>query len=913
MTGVLRLDLAKNLSLSHAADFHHGLLVVLLVSAALASPSAAQSPCDVLLPQAEKSYEEARFAAVPELLEGCLKSRPSRRERAEAYVLMAKAYVMDDRLHRARQATEQILRFDSEFEGDPRRDPPRFVAMVAEVRRELTTTQVSSVSKFDESLAEAPATVAVITAEEIARRGYLDLEQVLHDLPGFDISRNAGLAYANVYQRGLRSNDNTRTLLLIDGVEENDLWSQVAYISRQTPLSNVERIEVIYGPASTMYGANAFAGVVNIITSDPENLIEEGRRFGANVVATAGSLGTDYVDATVAGRSESGLVSWSLTSRVFRSDELDLSRFDDWDYDPADFERVSYAGLLNIQGVDQNGNYRAQQFLDQTGLGTSPYYTVSSDGSGVATAIELTPAGAQRAVELDQQVYSQEVLGRPVNFSNPTRDHYVYAKLKLSNLVLGFGTWNYDEGGTPWYTDFSRAAGSDAGPRWDFKADWLYAKYSRPIGRNLSLNVFGRYKSQELGNNLVITVLNSYAGGQLGLQQLAADVPASWGTIYLYQQSSQLRAEANAAYNPSEKFNLVGGVELRNGSLQGNLLLSFEPNPSETGFTFGPGLAGDNHFKGTDLGAYAQASYRPSERVKIVVGGRVDNNEVRETLGYGTVFVPRLALIYMPRNFVFKAIYAEAFQPAANAQKYAVTPGNVDFPSLDLEPERIENIELAASWQPPGSNFVAEVSAYQAEVSDVVQLVTVPCDTCPSSTTFGYRGIGAFRIRGLQGTASWRYKDYTISGNYTYTDPFNTAPVDISDPALSPLRDEQGNLIEELPVGDIADHQLKVQFGARLWRELSLSVQASYVGSRRTGKGTTTDRNPFDSIDSFFVANAALLYEPPRGGFSFQLIANNVFDRSYYHPGIAEADGTVFAARSPQAGRTFFGRVVYSF
>ena len=121
-------------------------------------------------------------------------------------------------------------------------------------------------SKKAENVLKAPATVIIITEEEIINRGYIDVEQVFHDLPGFDISKGQGANYSNLYQRGYRSIMTDRTLLLVDGVEQNDLVSDNAQISRQYPLSNIKRIEVIYGPASTMYGANAFVGVVNIVT-----------------------------------------------------------------------------------------------------------------------------------------------------------------------------------------------------------------------------------------------------------------------------------------------------------------------------------------------------------------------------------------------------------------------------------------------------------------------------------------------------------------------------------------------------------------------------------------------------------------------------------------------------------------------
>ena len=183
---------------------------------------------------------------------------------------------------------------------------------------------------------EAPATVIVVTAEQIRRRGYLDLEAVIHDLPGFDISRSNGYSYSNLYQRGFRSDTTNRTLFLVDGVEQNDLHSNTAHISRQFPLSNIDRVEVVYGPASTMYGANAFLGVINVITKDPDDVIAEGKSIGVDAQVGGGAWSTGFLDATVAGRYRGATLS--LTGRVYKSDEWDLSQYSNWNYNPADYQ-----------------------------------------------------------------------------------------------------------------------------------------------------------------------------------------------------------------------------------------------------------------------------------------------------------------------------------------------------------------------------------------------------------------------------------------------------------------------------------------------------------------------------------------------------------------------------------------------
>ncbi|MGV8090862.1 MAG: TonB-dependent receptor [Mangrovibacterium sp.] len=112
-----------------------------------------------------------------------------------------------------------------------------------------------------------------------------------------------GSEYANIYQRGFRQNNTEKTLLLIDGIEENDLWTNWAYVDRQYPLSNVEQVEIIYGPASTMYGPNAFAGVINVITRDSQNAVKQQNSIGVDANAGYGTYNTRFTDLSISGQS----------------------------------------------------------------------------------------------------------------------------------------------------------------------------------------------------------------------------------------------------------------------------------------------------------------------------------------------------------------------------------------------------------------------------------------------------------------------------------------------------------------------------------------------------------------------------------------------------------------------------------
>ena len=378
--------------------------IVLLVLFATSKSALAQESCARLIAAATDAYSSGQLEVVLERTKTCLAQRPSSSERESAFMLQSRALLALDDMAQAETAVRGLLQVNPEF-APAVDDPERFRTLVTTIKRELAREGVSSVSKMTESVPEAPATVIVVTGEQIRQRGYQDLEEVLHDLPGFDISRINGQSYSNIYQRGYRSNATNRTLFLVDGVEQNDLHSNIAHISRQFPLTNIDRVEVVYGPASTMYGANAFLGVINVITKDPDDVIKEGKSIGADVQAGGGAWNTRFLDGTVAGRYRGATLS--LTGRVYKSDEWDLSRYANWDYDPAFYS-------------SQAAKDRYDQLLF---------------GSDVGAFIKLLFGDARFAdpynpISLDQKALQSSLNGHPVAYSELTDDWMVSGRLK---------------------------------------------------------------------------------------------------------------------------------------------------------------------------------------------------------------------------------------------------------------------------------------------------------------------------------------------------------------------------------------------------------------------------------------------------------------------------------------------------
>jgi outer membrane receptor for ferrienterochelin and colicins len=131
---------------------------------------------------------------------------------------------------------------------------------------DLLNVKVITASGSEQTVKEAPSTIRVITAKQIEERGYEQLEDVLRDMEGIDVIHLGGYTPSIFYFRGLYGAENLRALLLIDGIRENNLVGSSDLSGPAYSLHNVKRIEIIWGPESALYGADAFGGVINIIT-----------------------------------------------------------------------------------------------------------------------------------------------------------------------------------------------------------------------------------------------------------------------------------------------------------------------------------------------------------------------------------------------------------------------------------------------------------------------------------------------------------------------------------------------------------------------------------------------------------------------------------------------------------------------
>jgi len=153
---------------------------------------------------------------------------------------------------------------------------------------ELLNVKISIASRRVEKRSDAPSSVTVFTHNELREMGITHLEELFNYVPGMQsVRRVFDTRFDSVAVRGVGHTWGDGVQVMINGLRQQDSYSGgSALFNRMLSLDNVERVEIIRGPGSSMYGANAFLGAINVITSDKQNsfYLSKGS-FDSNTVA----------------------------------------------------------------------------------------------------------------------------------------------------------------------------------------------------------------------------------------------------------------------------------------------------------------------------------------------------------------------------------------------------------------------------------------------------------------------------------------------------------------------------------------------------------------------------------------------------------------------------------------------------
>jgi len=395
---------------------------------------------------------------------------------------------------------------------------------------------VVSASKTEQSLKETTANIDVITHEELEEKHYASIIEALNTLAGIDFTQSGGIGQqSSLFIRGFA---NKYTLVLIDGMRANDPSNFEGALLDQITLSDIERIEVIKGAQSGIWGADASAGVINIIT-------KKAQPHHITAYTEVGSYGTKKIGATLSHVMNKGdikigfdrlLTDGFSAAEPKKADPLYGTRYDDllWERDPYTSTTIHAKAGINLTDNDRielsHRNVSSYVAFDSAGV-DKPYAIETSCWGTFCSNSYYTNSFKQR---FNKASYShsdkRNTLQAYASRSDFEREYYGGYKGKTDETGL-IDTFKYTDSGT-----------LVAGVSWQkFEVD---AVAGNSINKNyIGRAVFASNTNLFNNNSTVLTetiryddysIFGSKTTGKIGVKQNIGDasVSVNYGTAY---------------------------------------------------------------------------------------------------------------------------------------------------------------------------------------------------------------------------------------------------------------------------------------------------------------------------------------------------------------------------------------------
>ncbi|MFV0277446.1 MAG: TonB-dependent receptor domain-containing protein [Parahaliea sp.] len=669
---------------------------------------------------------------------------------------------------------------------------------------------VVTAAGYEQKITDAPASISVISQDEILTRPHVNLLDMLKYQEGIDVGTSRDkTGQGSVSMRGLTGE---YTLYLIDGRRQNnhgDIYPNNFggnAFGHMPPAEAIERVEVIRGPASTLYGADAMGGVINIITKKVSD-----RWYGSAAVSGTfqenDQFGDDrQAEFTATGPLIADKLSLSLRGSYYESD-------------------ASSPELAPVTDPSGQRHYRSVGF----GGGGR---TVDAETKEYGLSLAFTP-NEQNTLRFDYDYSSQVYDNSP--FTNPETGELSYPLGTKDNIEA---LWRASRGqvmpraGYAQDQEFTREWWSLSHQgRWGFGTSHVSLSYvdTANEGRTLPLTVTERLL---LGEMYYAT--GDYAGMPEEARKALAEstfLPRPARTL----ESSQYTLDARVEI-PLQGFGhhmLVIGTQVIDGELEDSVF-GMESND--------PGGVQDQEM----YSLFIEDSWTPAalSALTVTAGVRYDEHDT-----FGSEVSPRLYGVYtLSEAWTIKGGVATGFKTPQTTDLY---DGIIGFGGQgtspfagnpELEPETSVNSEVALYWSGKGGhnfNITYFNTRFDDKIArgDTVMSCTVtggvrPCVNLGTYDQLGYTtysqkiNIDKVDIQGVEVAGRYMISDrWTLSANYTWTD---------SEQKSGP---EEGR-----PLTNTAEHMANLTLDWQVLNNLSLALQGELRSDRYRGWNTILDK-----------------------------------------------------------------------
>ncbi|WP_084360704.1 TonB-dependent receptor domain-containing protein [Hydrogenophaga palleronii] len=720
---------------------------------------------------------------------------------------------------------------------------------------------VVSASGFEQKITDAPASISVITQEELAKRPYVTLLDAVRDIEGVDVGETRDkTGQGTISMRGMGSD---YTLILVDGKRQNnhgDIYPN-SFAGNQfghvPPMDAIERIEVIRGPASTLYGADAMGGVINIITKKVAS------KWSASVthsrsIESKSEYGDDRTtDFYLSGPLVAGKLGLTLRGSLYNRDASNPT------YDSV----TDPAGRVINRSLGFGGGGK----------------TVDNENKALGARLSW-------ALTDKQTVYFD------IDTSKQTYDNRI--------RVNDAGGEEYPVGTVDSLAAIWSASGTGATRRANPRAG--YAPEQEFTRDTFSLTHEGKWG---FGNSTVslshVATNNNGRTMPFGVEErkhLLAMIDANAytapdGTVQSYAGMSlaDRRATAAATFLPRPKRTL----ESRQYTLDGKLDMPFGNHMVVVGAQVVRGELEDGVFGmegGTTSGVqshnmtsvFVEDSWNMIPPLVVTSGVRYDHHNV-----FGNQLSPRLYGVYtLNPSWTIKGGAATGFKTPKTTQLYDGITGfggqgvSPQYGNPNLKPETSLSNELAVYWQHPnGHNFNATV--FQNTFKDKISsqpcgpTTNMPCATVGDFADLGY-AAGSTRtsnidkavIQGLELAGRWQIsRTIGLRSNYTYTDSEQKSGVNIGK-----------------PLNNSAKHMFNASLDWKATDKLSFLLSAQAFMDRYNREHPVTKAPLF--YKDYQVFNLGASYQLNKN-VTLNARINNLFNRDFtsYHSEFRDLDG----------------------